>query len=207
MVWAGRSLGAHGREFRRVLSKRGCRRCNEIRRHHYVGKPSIVECRRALRTRSKEAMADLKVDAFAPPERESRWCNSTFSGTTGSAVRASMRACSDPLCAFIAGAGGDWPSPAGMFIVEPWAMSNPSCCLGSLSAESGDERDRRMSRTTQEVFSLPATPLSGMDSSTELLEMATRRSASAVPFVKLRSCEFQNDRPSRLRCTPTHLRF
>lgn len=30
---------------------------------------------RAFRILSNEAMADFKVDAFTPPERESRWCN------------------------------------------------------------------------------------------------------------------------------------
>lgn len=110
---------------------------------------------RAFRTRFKEAMADFKVDAFTLPKRDSRWCNWTFSGTTGAAVRARMRACTGSLCAFIAGAGGDEPSPAGLSIVEPWATSNLSCCVGSLSAESGDERDGRMSRTAQEVFSCP----------------------------------------------------
>jgi len=100
-------------------------------------------------------MAAFKVDAFALPERKIRWCNWTFSGTTGSAMRARMRACSDPPCAFIAGTGGDWPSPAGLSIVELWAISNLSCCVGALSAESGDERDGRMSRTAQEVFSSP----------------------------------------------------
>jgi len=90
---------------------------------------------RAFRILSNEAMADFKVDAFTLPERDSRWCNSTFNGTTGSAMRTRMRTCSDLPCAFIAGTGGDWPSPAGLSIVEPWAISNLSCCVGSLSAD------------------------------------------------------------------------
>ena len=71
----------------------------------------------------------------------------------------------------------------------------------------GGEGDGRVSHMTQKVLSLPATSFRGKNSSTELLEMATRRSAAAVQLVKLRFCEFQNDQSSRLRCTPKHLRF